>query len=140
MNELNIKRVLLIDDLEMNNEISGFTIKKVHHDIEIVAFTKPVEGLRYIKDTYEHDQVPTVLLLDINMPELNGWDVLDILDSCDDALTKDISIYILSSSIDPRDKHKAANAAKVVGFLERPLTMEMVQHVLTQTKGQQPTG
>lgn len=129
-----IARVLLIDDLEMNNEITSFFIRKLYPAIEVVEFTNPLDGLAYIKAEYQHGGIPTLMLLDINMPELSGWEVVEILNACDKALTKNLNIYILSSTIDTKDKSKAAEASNVAGFLSRPLTAEMMQ-VLWGDKG-----
>ena len=132
MSSSTITRILLIDDLEMNNIISSFTIKKLFPAIEIVSFTEPLEGLVYIKESYQQCKIPMLMLLDINMPILNGWEVLDILNLCSSELTEHLNIYILSSSIDPRDKKRAMDAPKVLGFFERPLTAEMVQRALSE--------
>lgn len=129
-------RILLIDDLEMNNEITIFTIKRLYRNIEIVAFTKPVEGLGYIRNEYQQNEVPTLLLLDINMPQMNGWEVVDILAACDPKITRNLTIFMLSSSIDPRDKRKAAEAQNVAGFLERPLTAEMIKELFRDEVGE----
>ncbi len=59
-----------------------------------------------------------VLFLDINMPRISGWEFLDIIA---DKLTRLPRIYMLSTSIDPRDHQRAESHALVTAFCAKPL-------------------
>ena len=73
-----------------------------------------------------------VFFIDINMPEFSGWEMVRQLKSQPgfDFKEKD-RIYILSSSINPADRVTAVNEISVTGFLEKPLTISMMEWLLT---------
>ena len=119
-----MKRILLIDDNECYIKIGRLVLNRVleNTNVEVVAFTDPKEGLTYILSEYELAPVETIIFLDINMPVLNGWDILNVLDRLPDGIKKYFTVYLLSSSIDPRDKRKALMNAIVKDYLEKPLS------------------
>ncbi|MDR3679898.1 MAG: response regulator [Flavipsychrobacter sp.] len=122
--------VLLIDDDPGNNMISKMFLKKILPDADVLAFTDPQAGVAYILDNYTKEPVPTILLLDINMPVLNGWEVLEILSEHADMIKQYITIHILSSSIDSFDKQKANSQPLVTSFIEKPLKVETLRNIL----------
>ena len=126
-----IGRVMLIDDDDMNNAISTLIIKKVDPQIDIQQFTDSRKGLSYLAEEYRNSPLPTLLLLDINMPVLNGWDVLQQLESYPSDIKSFLKIYMLSSSVNPTDRRRAAGLPLVSGFLERPLTTDNLQAILS---------
>lgn len=115
------ERFLIIDDDPENNILCISSIKKAFSNADIVAFTEPEAGIDYIEHEHVQNPVPTVLLLDINMPTLNGWDVLTRFQNMVHGLSS-ISVYILSSSIDPADKLRASNNQLIEGYIEKPLS------------------
>lgn len=70
---------------------------------------------------------PSLMLLDLRLPKLDGLEVLKKLRSCD--RTKDVPVYILTSSEDPHDKD-VCQLFGVRGFLAKPLTVESFKNVL----------
>ena len=76
------------------------------------------------------EECPTVLLLDINMPGMNGWEFLEKYDNIDSAIKSRITVFLLSFSIDHRDKQMAANNKYVKGFLTKPFKKSIVEEVL----------
>lgn len=63
-----------------------------------------------------------LMFLDINMPGLSGWDVLDTLDSMN--LTQSIEVIIITSSIEAADKRKANEYKRVVDFWVKPFSIQ----------------
>jgi len=118
------KKVLMIDDDRINNGLNAIVIKNCFkpYSIAITSFTDPQAGVEYIAEHFSiAEEVPTLLFLDINMPELTGWDVLDKIKSLNAAQIQHITIYILSSSIDPADIIRANANPLVKGFISKPL-------------------
>src|SRR5687768_825867 len=60
-----------------------------------------------------------LVLLDINMPEMNGWGFLDAIQTLN--IPTPISVVIVTSSIDHRDRNKASEYAQVIKYVEKPL-------------------
>jgi len=121
---LNTRRdFIVIDDDHINNMICSKMIALAIPDSEISTFILPEEGLRFI-EAYKPvaDKPNAVLFLDINMPSLSGWDVLDKMVTMPETLKNSIDTYMLSSSVDQYDRQKADNHPLVKGYISKPLT------------------
>ncbi len=125
----NLQRILLIDDDAGNNTVSRIFLKRVVVETEIVAFTDPVKGLEYIATEYATNPVNTILLLDINMPILSGWDVLGKFSDMPDEIKKYFTIFILTSSINIDDKQRAASHPLVNAYIEKPMTIGLLKSI-----------
>ncbi|MEJ7692639.1 response regulator [Daejeonella sp.] len=127
------ERFIVIDDDPTNNMICKFTLQRFAGNADIKTFTDPEMALQFIKDSYntEGSEMPTVVFLDINMPVLDGWEVLDIFKDFSPKIKQQFSIYILSSSIDDRDKEKAEISPFVKGFLSKPLLAKTLNGVFS---------
>lgn len=124
-------RFILVDDESACNMISRFTIRQLNKEAEIEVFTNPEEALAYIKTTYchENERIPTCVLLDINMPQMTGWDFLEQYKTYGAEVHKCFTTYIVSSSVDARDQEKAASCSLVDGFISKPLSLEQLEEV-----------
>lgn len=69
-------------------------------------------------------EFPDIILLDLNMPIMSGWEFLDALASLDPNFQEKCSIYILTSSLDVTDITKSQSYRMVAGLLHKPITTE----------------
>jgi two-component system chemotaxis response regulator CheY len=125
-------RFILIDDEIYSNKISKTFIRKMYANAEIVDFLSPLEALQYVDNNEKDHLVLTAIFLDINMPELNGWQVLEKLQELPMPVKESLSVYMLSSSIDPKDKQKAAEHPLIQGYIEKPLSREILMRIFGQ--------
>jgi len=125
-------RFIIIDNDPVNNLLCSLTIKDVAGEVEIQTFLFPIQAFEYIAHEYLDTEKTTVLLLDINIPTWSGWDFLDNFEKLDDLIKRQIKIYILSSSIDANDKHRARENKNVVDYIEKPLSEKTVLSMLEQ--------
>jgi response regulator RpfG family c-di-GMP phosphodiesterase len=116
-------KYIIMDDDPFNNTICAMILEDALGEVEIKEFTKPEKGLLFIQ---ENVKSPTILFLDINMPTLTGWEFLEQYEKFSEEVKMHISIYILSSSLDWRDKDKAKANKYVKGFISKPLEFETV--------------
>jgi CheY-like chemotaxis protein len=125
-------RFIAIDDDSVNNMICKLTIEMVDKKSDVVTFTNPAQGFDFIVNEYgtKNEQRQTVLLLDINMPVMSGWEFLERFDNMKDEVKKLFKIYILSSSVDPRDKQRSYANKNVKAFLVKPLVKDNVVDIL----------
>ncbi len=86
------------------------------------------EGLKAIWD--EGKELPELILLDINMPVWDGWDFLDEFTKL--PISKKVIIYIVTSSIDPEDKEKAASYNELSDFVVKPISLDTLREIITK--------
>ena len=121
-----ILKYIIVDDDPFNNMICRMTLQKALGEVDTRIFTLPEEGLLFIKNNFDVNSEHTVLLLDLNMPTLTGWDFLDQYEKFGENVKGPISIYLLSSSINRLDWDKAKENKNVKGFLVKPMYRETI--------------
>ena len=82
-----------------------------------------IELMNYLMT--ENAILPHVLFLDLNMPEMTGWDFLDKFNPNHE----EAQIYILSSSVDERDISKASQYSIVKDYLSKPLIKKYIKNI-----------
>jgi CheY-like chemotaxis protein len=112
-------KIVLIDD----DPISTFVTEKlIHKNIkipcQIFTFDNALDAL---KNIYKIE--PNYLFLDLNMPEMTGWDFLEEFEPHH----QNPEIYILSSSVDERDISKASEYRQVKKYLSKPLIKQYIK-------------
>ncbi|WP_375253690.1 response regulator [Dokdonia donghaensis] len=108
--------------MKMSNFCKGFLI--FHDGEQALNHLLPV-----LRGTVK-SAIPDVILLDINMPILDGWQFLDGIITID--VVKEITIFIVTSSIDPRDKEKAETYSNVKNFIVKPITQDKLNDLMSQ--------
>jgi CheY-like chemotaxis protein len=133
MDSNNVARFMIIDDDPINNHICTKYIQLAFPGAHTISFTDPQKGLDHIHSAHDLPaQGKAILLLDINMPGLNGWEVLERFAHFPDEIKKNFKIYILSSSIAWEDKNKAESHPLVSGFIEKPITIEQLKDLFPE--------
>lgn len=120
--------VLLVDDDEINNFISIKLIKKALLNTEIMACLNGKFAIDRLVEIQNQDinKLPDYILLDINMPIMNGWEFLDEYKRLNiDPLGK-TKIYIISSSVFSNDINKARSYPLVKDFISKPLNVDKI--------------
>jgi response regulator RpfG family c-di-GMP phosphodiesterase len=121
-----ITNFIIIDDERINNFMSSMIIEDAYDCAAINAFTDPEKGLEYLAGLESSEMEEMVLYLDINMPRLNGWQFMERYQQFSEKLKEKIKVFILTSSIDDREKVRACNTPNVIDCLEKPLSQEIV--------------
>lgn len=123
---------VVIDDDNVNNMVCNAAIKTATNGDLPVCFKNPLEGLHYMEHEYltKVQNKPTILFLDLNMPEMSGWEWLSKFEQFPQTIKQNVIIYILSSSVNPSDFKKANDNIYVNGYIFKPLNKEKVMGVL----------
>jgi len=120
------KRFLLVDDDVLNNVLTKMILKKSFDKVHINVFNVAEDGLEFMKTEpiNNSSEGKTTLFLDINMPTISAWDYLAAFDSFDASIKEQYDIYILSSSVDPKDINRAKENPLVADFIEKPINKD----------------
>jgi CheY-like chemotaxis protein len=122
---------IIVDDDPTNNFITKRVIKKISPHADVITFTDPEEGLDCILSTIvKPNSGEAILLLDINMPTMTGWQFIEHLEQESTVFSERLLIYILSSSVDSADKERAKANPHIIDYIMKPLRAEAVIHLL----------
>jgi CheY-like chemotaxis protein len=116
--------IWVVDDDAIYQTIIKKIIKKSDFFTTIDSFNNGNLAITSLKNSIEQKKVlPDVILLDINMPQMNGWEFMNELSLIKSQLNKEIAIYIVSSSIAKEDKEKSKTYSNISGYLSKPVVM-----------------
>lgn len=123
-----LKTIYLIDDDEGINFLNRAIITRLKLADNIVTFKDPVKAFDSLKDAILGGNAPDLILLDINMPLMDGW---EFVNQYAELNNDEASIIImLSSSIDPADEAKASSIRQIAGFKSKPLSFDMAEDIV----------
>jgi CheY-like chemotaxis protein len=120
--------VLIVDDYEPDVVMARITLRKAGRFGEVwsVNSGEAVVGLfrdwDAQREAHPHRFPPALVLLDINMPGLNGFDVLDALAGLPDEHRRSTRVVMLTSSLRSEDRERARRSPLVVGYESKPLS------------------
>ncbi|HWB26574.1 MAG TPA: response regulator [Chitinophagaceae bacterium] len=114
-------KVLLVEDDPITILVCKRTIEIARFANEVKSVINGQEAIDFLK---AGEEIPDLILLDLNMPILNGWEFLEWYTGWVSSAPKVPSVYILSSTVDPEDQKKAMEYSCVKGFISKPLTKE----------------
>lgn len=126
---IKVKLAYIVED----DETASFLVKRIVDSFPEISESKTYfngeTAFNTLVNDYQKSQVlPDLILLDINMPIMDGWEFLDALIKVNPEAS--IPVYILTSSIDPNDLKKSHLYKHVKGFLTKPLTRAKLEDML----------
>jgi CheY-like chemotaxis protein len=125
--------IALVDDDKIFQFTASKTIKATAITDTILQFERGEDALQFLrKNIADPNSLPDYIFLDINMPYLDGWMFLEDYSEFKAGLSKPISIYMVSSSIDPRDIDRARSNVNVKDYVIKPVTREKFLELLRQ--------
>ncbi|PCJ67338.1 MAG: response regulator [Bacteroidetes bacterium] len=116
--------IFLVDDDPIQNMLTSQLLEMTNKDIEYKIFNngkEVIEGL-------EAGILPSIILLDINMPIMDGWEFLNIYNVYKDKA----SVFMLSSSNDQFDLDKSKDYDCVQGYYSKPINTKTINEILEQ--------
>ena len=127
---MDVKHVFLVDDDQIFRTATTVLLQRELEAIEISEFKNGMEVYdRLLEMERTQEPLPDVILLDINMPLMNGWEFLEELKGCAAELRENIDIHILTSSIAPEDLNLSLTYEFIKGYITKPFTIEDVRGV-----------
>lgn len=122
-------RTVLIDDDATGVFLTKRLFQREGLDEALTTFVSPVEAVAFLREQAVGGTLPQVILLDLNMPLMSGWDVLEALQPLQPHLLGRCAVYILTSSLAPADRNRAREYPLVAGLLHKPLDQDKIQAI-----------
>lgn len=127
-----LDKIFCVDDDAITLMLCKKVIERVGFAKEIITAQNGEEAFAYFQDLAKQPELnpdyPKLVLLDLNMPIMNGWEFLDAYqESGYQNIFKQAKFIVLSSTIDPQDVDKAKKYSAVLDFLSKPITKEMLE-------------
>ena len=117
---------IIVDDDAINNMMCKMAIARHFGPVTIDCFQSPKAALENIA---KKTDTANVLFLDLNIPEMNGWEFLAEFSKFDASISGQFTIYILSASTNDLDRELAEKNRHVTGFVSKPLTAKKLEKV-----------
>ena len=133
-----LRSILLVDDNDTSNFLNERLLKRMAITDEIKILSNGKSAFDYLENLNRTgaaglETKPELILMDINMPVVDGFEFLELYQNLDEQFRQDILIAILSTSNHPQDTSRASefNAYYIV----KPLTIEKVETLLATYNG-----
>ena len=130
-----IKNVMIVDDNKVDLFVTKKIIEKCNPEIKTRNFTSGGSALYFLKLCQNNGEsnildIPDLILVDINMPQMDGFQFLENLKKL--KLVKKSKVYMLTSSLYSEDISRATNDSFCSGYLCKPFTVEKFASLLEE--------
>lgn len=127
-----VKTTFIIDD----DDIYVYAIKRLINirklSEQVFVFKNGKQAIDYFIETSLEEMImPDIILLDIRMPVMGGWEFLERFSKLDFVGKHKVGVYVVSSSIDPRDLCKADEFPLVEKYLFKPINSEDLKFIFS---------
>jgi CheY-like chemotaxis protein len=125
------KYVMVIDDNPIDLYIAEMVMSTTKFAEKVICVPSAREALAYLKPLNDRpDELPSLIFLDINMPEMTGFDFLDEYQHLPENIRKKCIIMMLTTSLDERDRKQAELNEFVKRFLNKPLDRDKIAQLM----------
>lgn len=130
--------ILIVDDDPIGVYLAERIIKSEGLFSTVTSFQSPIEALAYLRQQIPDGRLPQVILLDLNMPLIYGWDILEALKPHSAQLQSKSSIYLLTSSFAVADLARAQEHPLIEALIRKPLDSLKIQEIYEQVRRIRP--
>jgi CheY-like chemotaxis protein len=113
--------IIIVDDDPTIRLLYTIFLKKAEILHKVNYYTNGKECIHYLDNHENHEESSFLVLLDINMPIMNGWEFMDEIKK--KPYQNNTNIILVTSSIDPEDKRKSKRYPRVLKYIEKPFTL-----------------
>lgn len=133
---MNKKIIWIIDDDAIYQTIINKLIQKSGVFSTHSSFMNGKEAITSLNTILEiHEEyIPDIILLDINMPIMDGWEFMEEIKRIKSKINKQIIIYIVSSSIAIEDRNKSKTFKDIIGYIPKPISIEDLIAIVQSNK------
>ncbi|WP_187269578.1 response regulator [Flagellimonas hymeniacidonis] len=118
-----LKSVLLVDDDDTTNFLNRFFVKQLDGNLTVNTMCNGKEAIEFLASSLDEDSMPCLLILDTNMPVMDGWKFLDTFEEkFDDHFKKNVVIIMLTALDTEETTALAMSNPNVTGTAQKPLS------------------
>jgi CheY-like chemotaxis protein len=115
--------VAIIDDDRVFQKITWMKITRKNYARKVLMFSDGDQAMRFIEEnTSNTEELPDIILLDLNMPVMDGWDFMDAFVKLRPRIGKKITIFVATSSVNPEDQRRAVEVSAVTDYVIKPIS------------------
>jgi CheY-like chemotaxis protein len=127
-----VDTVCIVDDDDIYQFTTTILLRKTELVNKIVVFSNGLKAIDFLKEEMgNRENIPDILLLDVNMPVMDGWEFLEEYLLIRSKLPKSVVIYMVSSSVDERDVLRAKSISALSGYLVKPISSENLMDIIS---------
>ena len=127
-----MKKLIFIDDSPLDHFILKRILNRHHLPYEVNCTANGVEVIDFLEQhRSDTDSLPDIILLDLYMPQFDGWAFLEKIEQLCTFLSKPVKVYILSASINPEDIQNIMQYAFVSSFIFKPITKNILEKLIS---------
>jgi CheY-like chemotaxis protein len=125
-----IKNTLIIDDDNLSIYFTKTTLERTINCKNFESANSGNQAIDYLKYCIEkNNNFPDLILLDLDMPNGNGWQFIEDFKQIKSKIKHDINIFMLSSTFDKGNIVKAKNCTLITDFISKPLVKQDVEQI-----------
>lgn len=116
--------VMIVDDSKSDLAYHKKILESMNYAREIIAYDDPEEALNYIRDRIDNvgeNKIPDIILLDLDMPNMSGFDFIEEFDQFPKLLISKTKFIVVSASEDYEDIERSAQYPNVIKYIIKPL-------------------
>lgn len=123
-------RILLVDDDEITNFLSSEVLQYHFENAEITVVMNGEEAMQHLFGQLKlNAALPDIMLVDINMPYMDGWEFLEILEDTNKDEFRSIAIFMYTSSVYFEDINRGKNNSLLKNILTKPLNEDSIREI-----------
>lgn len=124
----NSKQVYVVDDDEIFHFILKKMLEQQSENLEVTSFLCAEEAIAQLQ-LLPPRSLPSLIILDMNMQRMNGWDFIEAYRHIEGSLAQQIPIIMCSSSMDMRDMQKVKRTPELKAYITKPLDPSKVKMI-----------
>ena len=125
------EKVLLIEDDAITITVCERLMKISNFANEVISCSDGRQAIEYLLHAISH--LPEIILLDIHMGTMNGWEFLDWYEKWSASLVQCPPVYVLSSSLSTEDVKRSGSYVHVKDYIVKPITVEHLNSITAKS-------
>ena len=116
------ENAMIVDDNEVDRYTASYVMKKNFFARQVLEFNMATKAIAYLEEHQDSPHLlPEIILLDINMPAMDGFQFMERLSGLPICLKQSCCCIMLSTSLNPADHERAEANPIIKQFLNKPL-------------------